>query len=62
MKDNAIARAVGKTLSQPEKTLKLTVNGQAQEVGTHGIVAPAQTRQHGPIITATRKIHTNPKR
>ena len=32
MKDNAIARAVGKTLSQPEKTLKLTVNSQEQEV------------------------------
>ena len=36
MKDNAIARAVGKTLSQPEKTLRLTVNSQEQEV----VVAP----------------------
>ena len=32
MKDNAIARAVGKTLSQPEKNLELTVNGQEQNV------------------------------
>jgi len=36
MKDNAIARAVGKTLGQPEKTLRLTVNSQEQEV----VVAP----------------------
>lgn len=36
MKDNAIARAVGKTLSQSEKTLRLTVNSQEQEV----VVAP----------------------
>ena len=36
MKDNAISRAVGKTLSQSEKTLRLTVNSQEQEV----VVAP----------------------
>lgn len=36
MKDTVIARAVGKTLRQPEKSLKLTVNGQEQEI----LVAP----------------------
>jgi len=32
MEDTVIARAVGKTLGQPEKTLKLTVNSREQDV------------------------------
>ena len=50
MKDNAIARAVGKTLSQPEKTLRLTVNGQEQKV----VVAP----RYAPSVRASRRIAT----
>ena len=47
MKDNAIARAVGKTLNQPEKNLRLTVNSRS---------TPSSRPRYAASVCASRRI------